>query len=138
MGVIGISEEINENMNEEGERSQKISELEAKIAELEGQLRALSGAYGEEYDEGDYEDGECRVEEERRLLKKLRSGLLKLHEVLAPLAEKYRNRRGEVAEKAAEKICEHPIAAVAAAFGIGFVAAKLLENKICRSERFYR
>ena len=52
-----MSEEINENMNEEGERSQKISELEAKIAELEGQLRALSGAYGEEYDEGDYEDG---------------------------------------------------------------------------------
>ncbi|MCR5335897.1 MAG: hypothetical protein K6E42_05020 [Synergistes sp.] len=130
-----MSEEILENANDEMERSQKIAELEAKIAELEDQLHLLSDGYYEDEDEDDEED---YIEEERRLVHKLRCAAEKIHSAVAPFVGKCSEQRCKIANKTAESVCEHPLAFVALAFGAGFVAAKVLEEKIIFSDRFRR
>lgn len=125
-----MSEEILENANDEMERSQKIAELEAKIAELEEQLHILSE---DEYEEDIDDDDE--YEEERKLVHKLKRVASRLQNAVSPLVDKCSEQRSRIATKTAESVCDHPLAFVALAFGAGFLAAKVLEEKIIFNDR---
>ena len=125
-----MSEEILENANDEMERSQKIAELEAKIAELEEQLHLLSE---DEYEEDIDDDDE--YEEERKLVHKLKRVASRLQNAVSPLVDKCSEQRSRIATKTAESVCDHPLAFVALAFGAGFLAAKVLEEKIIFNDR---
>ena len=125
-----MSEEILENANDEMERSQKIAELEAKIAELEEQLHILSE---DEYEEDIDDDDE--YEEERKLVHKLKRVASRLQNAVSPLVDKCSEQRSRIANKTAESVCDHPLAFVALAFGAGFLAAKVLEEKIIFNDR---
>ena len=127
-----MSEEILENANEEMERSQKIAELEAKIAELEEQLHLLSE---DEYEEEIDEDDDDEYEEERKLIHKLKRVASRLQNAVSPLVDKCSEQRSRIANKTAESVCDHPLAFVALAFGAGFLAAKVLEEKIIFNDR---
>ena len=125
-----MSEEILENANDEMERSQKIAELEAKIAELEEQLHLLSE---DEYEEDIDDDDE--YEEERKLVHKLKRVASRLQNAVSPLVDKCSEQRSRIATKTAESVCDHPLAFVSLAFGAGFLAAKVLEEKIIFNDR---
>lgn len=99
----------------------KIEEMEARIAELEAQLAGCA-----EKEESHICEEACEVS------KDFKARAERFYRDLAPFVEKYREGREEIVKKVSCKVCEHPAAAMAVAFGAGLVIAKLLEIKIER------
>lgn len=105
----------------------KIEALEAKILELEAKLQAQAQEVSEELHGG-----------KEAIIGNIKNGAERLYKDVSPLVEKYKEEQDEVLRAVGAKICEHPFVSVTAAFGVGLILAKLMENTVCHGGHSHR